>query len=428
MNEHDSEVMVGLLEDMGYTPTDSTENADLILLNTCCVRETAENKVYALLGRLRKLKQSNPALLIGIGGCMTQQVETAKRIKSRFPHVDIIFGTHNLHELPRLITQARETGEGVLEVWSGAGDVVEEIPIKRAKGIRAWVAITYGCNNFCTYCIVPYVRGRERSRQPEKILVEVKSLVGENYKEVTLLGQNVNSYGKDLGDKTDFAQLLTEINAIEGLQRIRFMTSHPRDFNERLIETIARCENVCEHIHLPVQAGSNEILKKMNRGYTREYYLDLVSKIRALLPEVSLTTDIMVGFPGETEEDFSQTMDLINRVGFDGAFTFVYNPRSGTPAARMPEQIPEEVKSERIQRLIKRQNELALERNRAELGRVHHVLVEGQSKTRSEVFSGRTRTNKLMVFPGRPEMVGEIVEVVVTGFTQTHLEGQLKES
>lgn len=428
MNEHDSEVMVGLLEDMGYTPSDSADNADLILLNTCCVRETAENKVYALLGRLRKLKQSNPALLIGIGGCMTQQEETAKRIKSRFPHVDIIFGTHNLHELPRLITQARETGEGVLEVWPGTGDVVEEMPIKRAKGVRAWVAITYGCNNFCTYCIVPYVRGRERSRQPEKILAEVKSLVNENYKEITLLGQNVNSYGKDLEEKTDFAQLLTGINAIEGLQRIRFMTSHPRDFNDRLIETMARCENVCEHIHLPVQAGSNDILKKMNRGYTREYYMDLVSKIRALLPDVSLTTDIMVGFPGETEEDFSQTMDLIERVGFDGAFTFVYNPRSGTPAARMPEQISEEIKSERIQRLIKRQNELALERNRAELGRVHHVLVEGQSKTRSEVFSGRTRTNKLMVFPGRPEMVGELVEVVVTGYTQTHLEGQLKES
>lgn len=424
MNEHDAEIMAGTLEQMGYIYADQREDADIILVNTCCVRETAESKVFGLLGRLRELKGKNPDLIIGIGGCMTQQEEAAGRIKSRFPHVDIIFGTHSLHELPDLIRQVETKKNSLLIHRREALEIAEGLPVKRASGIKAWVPITYGCNNFCTYCIVPYVRGRERSRKPADIINDIKDLAQAGYQEVTLLGQNVNSYGKDIKN-TDFAELLKQVNDIEGISRIRFMTSHPRDFHEYLIRVIAGLEKVCEHFHLPVQAGSNNVLKAMNRGYTREYYLEVVKRIKDMIPEAAITTDIMVGFPGESERDFEDTMDLVERVRYEGAFTFVYNIRKGTPAAGMKDQVPEEVKSLRIQRLVNRQNEIALELNRREAGRVHQVLVEGKSKTNEMMLSGRTRTNKLVVFPDRGAEVGNTVSVLISNGSLTYLEGAI---
>lgn len=425
MNDHDSEVMAGMLESLGYQPVENIAEADVILVNTCCVRETAENKIFGLLGRLARLKKGKHKPLIGIAGCMVQQPGMAQKVKNRFPEVDLIIGTYNLHRLPELLLAVQESRERIVEVWDQAGEIVENLPIRRASKIRAWVNITYGCNNFCTYCIVPYVRGRERSRRPEDILREIRQLVEEGYREVTLLGQNVNSYGRDLKEGINFARLLEEVNNITGLWRIRFTTSHPRDFNQELIDTIARCTRVCEHIHLPVQAGSNRILKLMNRGYDRDYYLDLVERIRQAIPEVSITTDIMVGFPGETEEDFAQTMDLVEKVRFDAAFTFVYNPRPGTLAATLPDQVPEEVKSRRIQELIARQNEITLAKNQSFIGRVEEVLVEGESKTNPAKLSGRTRTNRLVIFSGPKELAGKLVFVAITGAKLTHLEGEL---
>lgn len=425
MNEHDSEVMAAMLEKMGYEPTEDSSKADIIIVNTCCVRETAENKVFGLIGRLRKLKEANPEMIIAVGGCMSQQEGMGKRIRERFPHVDIVFGTHNIKRLPELIAQVLEKRERVVEVWSSAPEVLEDIPERKVSGVRAWVCIMYGCNNFCTYCIVPYVRGRERSRDPLDIIGEVKSLVAQGVKEVTLLGQNVNSYGRDLRQDVDFADLLLMLEDIEGLQRVRFMTSHPRDFTDKLIETLSRTKKVCEHIHLPVQAGSSAILKAMNRGYTREQYLQLVDKITSFIPDVSLTTDIIVGFPGETEKDFQDTVDLVKRVKFDGAFIFVYNKRRGTPAAKMVNQVPDEIKSKRIQELIAIQNHFTLESNGREVGKVHEILVEGKSKTREDKLSGRTRTNKLVVFDGSDDLAGKLVPVRITNFSLTHLEGEV---
>lgn len=425
MNEHDSEVMAGILEEMGYRPARTREEADVILINTCCVRETAENKVYGLLGELRKLKMDRPGLLIGVGGCMTQQKDVARKIKERFSHVDLVFGTHNLPRLKELLLQAKEGQQRVIELLDNAGSAPEGLPVKRASGIKAWVVVTYGCNNYCTYCIVPYVRGRECSRRPEDILAEIRSLAALGYKEVTLLGQNVNSYGRDLPLKVDFAALLEEVNGIAGISRIRFTTSHPRDFTDRLIAVIAAGEKICEHVHLPVQAGSNRILRMMNRGYTREDYLRLVEKIRRAIPGVAITTDIMVGFPGETDEDFALTMGLVEEVRFDSAFTFVYNVRPGTPAADFPGQVEDRVKRERIKALIDRQNQITKEINSGEVGKTYQVLVDGQSKTNSQMLGGRTRTNKLVVFPGPLSLVGKFVDVEITKGGLTHLEGRL---
>lgn len=423
MNEADSELMAGLLEGMGYECTDSADGADIILLNTCCVRETAENKVWGLLGRLKKLKDEKPDMIIGVAGCMPQQAGIPDEIRKRFPHVDLVFGTHNRHELPEMIGRVKKRRGKVHEVWEEAPGVPDGLPVKRAPGIRAWVPVIHGCNNFCTYCIVPYVRGRERSRPMESILREVRELVESGYREVTLLGQNVNSYGKDLEPKVDFADLLRAVNGVDGLRRIRYTTSHPRDFNDRMIEAIAECSKVCEHFHLPAQAGSNRILKRMNRGYTREYYLDLVARIREAVPAAGITTDLMVGFPGETEEDFADTLDLVRRVRYDQAFTFVYNPRRGTPAARMPDQVPQEVKSERIQKLIALQKEIALEQNRALEGQTLEVLVEGPSETDRSLMSGRCRTNKQVIFPGNREWIGRLVPVRITEGHLAYLTG-----
>ncbi|ACX51718.1 RNA modification enzyme, MiaB family [Ammonifex degensii KC4] len=425
MNEWDSEVMAGLVEEMGYTRAGSPEEADLILLNTCCVRESAENKVWGLLGSLGRLKQRRPWLLLGVTGCLPQRPGAAAEIKRRFPFVDLIVGTYNRHELPRLILEA-ERGQ-VVAVSPEEQEIVEGLPIRRESRLRAWVPIMFGCNNFCTYCIVPYVRGKERSRRPEDILREVKELAKEGYREIFLLGQNVNAYGKGLQPPVTFADLLRQLNAVEGIWRIRYTTSHPRDFGEDLIRAVAELPKVCENFHLPVQAGSDKILRRMGRGYTRQDYLNLVRRIREVLPQASFSTDIMVGFPGETEEDFEQTLLLVREVGFDQAFIFIYNPRPGTPAASFPDQVPHEVKVERIKRLLALQQAISRERNRAEVGKVHEVLVEGPSRTNPDRLEGRTRTYKTVILDGTPELTGKLVAVRITAGYLTHLEGKVEE-
>jgi tRNA-2-methylthio-N6-dimethylallyladenosine synthase len=423
MNEHDSELIAGFLEEMGCWLAVSPNNADIIIINTCCVRNTAENKVYGLLGRLRRLKTENPQLIIGVCGCMTQQQGVAEKIKRRFPYVDIILGTHNLQRLPVLLRELFDTGEPIVEVWAKEKEINELSPIKRKDGIKVWVTIMYGCSNYCTYCIVPYVRGRERSRRPEEIIAEVKRLGQEGCKEVTLLGQNVNSYGKGLD--FDFADLLTALNKIEGIERIRYLTSHPRDFSNRLIKVIAVSQKVCEHFHLPVQSGSNHVLHLMNRGYSREEYLRLTEKIRKSIPGACITTDIMVGFPGETDDDFKDTLDLVQQVRFDSAYTFIYNKRTGTPAADMPDQVPEAVKKERIETLIAIQNDISLEKNKAVEGQVHEVLVEGESKSDPAFLCGRNRCNKMVIFPSDKNIMGSMQMIKITNGQLTHLKGIL---
>lgn len=423
MNDHDAERMRGVLESMGYDGAGSPEEADVLLINTCCVRETAENKVYGLLGRLRKLKEKNPEMIIGVGGCMTQVEETARHIKRRYPHVGLVFGTGSLERLPELIAGAASGRKTLLDLGRPEG-LCEGVQVKRQGRLKAWVPIIYGCDNFCTYCIVPHVRGRERSRRPGEIIREVRDLAEKGYREVTLLGQNVNSYGRDLEGGYGFAELLQDLDRVEGLARIRFMTSHPRDFTARLTDAVKGAEKVCEHFHIPVQSGSSRILKAMNRGYDREYYLDLIAGIRRAIPGAAITSDIMVGFPGETREDFLDTMDLLERVRFDAAFTFVYNRRKGTPAERMPGQVPNEEKTRRIEALIKKQNEISLKKNVEEAGRVHQVLIEGASKTNPELAGGRTRTNKMVFLPGREEDAGKTVFVRIVGGTLTYLEGE----
>jgi len=412
MNEHDTEMMAGLLLGMGYEPTQGIEDADFILFNTCAVRENAEDKVFGEIGRLRQFKLVNPELVLGLCGCMAQEHGVQKMVREKFPWVDVVFGTHNIHRLPALLMAARNSQETVMEVWDKAAETVEDIPKSRKDGIRAWVNIQYGCNKFCTYCIVPYTRGAERSRLLEDVVQEVRTLVLEGYREITLLGQNVNDYGVDLGDVT-FAALLREVNDVPGIDRIRFITSNPWNYTDELIATMAACDHVVEHIHLPMQSGNNEILRRMNRSHTREYYLDLVQRIRAAIPNVSLTTDVIVGFPGETEEQFQDTLDVLSAVRFDNAFTFIYSPRDNTPAARFADDTPMEVKRSRLQRLNELQYQISLEENQTLRGRVVEVLVEGQSKTNPEVLAGRTRTNKLVLFPGDKHLRGQTIDVEI---------------
>jgi len=414
MNEHDAEILAGLLEQLGYKKTEDEAQADLIILYTCCVREKAEQKVLARLGELKRYKQINPNLILAMGGCMAQQQEMGSYIRARAPYVDLVFGTHNIHRLPQLLQEVKESGSTLVEVWDKEQEIVEHLPAKRMNSIKAYVTITYGCNNFCSYCIVPYVRGRERSREPQDILVEIDQLVKQGYKEIMLLGQNVNSYGKDLEQKIDFADLLEQIDQIPGLERIRYMTSHPRDFSDKLIRVIANSSKVCEHFHLPIQAGSNRILKLMRRGYTKEQYLELIEKIKSAVPDCTLTTDIIVGFPGETEEDFHETLDVIKKVRYDQAFTFLYSPRKGTPAAKMPDQVPQEIKKERFQQLLELQNEISWEINQDYLGKTVEVLFEGPSKTNPERLSGRTRGNKIVIAEAGENLIGTIQPVKIT--------------
>jgi tRNA-2-methylthio-N6-dimethylallyladenosine synthase len=424
MNEHDTEMMAGMLLAMGYQPAANEEEADFILFNTCAVRENAEDKVFGEIGRVRPLKQLNPELVLGLCGCMAQEKGVQKMVLEKFPWVDLVFGTHNIHRLPALLTAAKQSQETVLEVWEKSTATVEDIPKSRKDRVRAWINIQYGCNKFCTYCIVPYTRGAERSRQPEDILNEIRQLVGEGFREFTLLGQNVNDYGVDLGTIT-FAQLLRQVNEIEGVERIRFTTSNPWNFTDELIEAIRDCSRVVEHIHLPVQSGNNQILKRMNRTHTREYYLELVRKIREAVPHVSLTTDIIVGFPGETEEQFMDTLRLVEEVRFDNAFTFIYSPRENTPAARFEDNVTLEEKKARLKRLNDLQYAISLENNLKLKGETVEVLVEGESKTNPDVLAGRTRTNKLVLFPGDKSLCGKLVKVRITEPQTWTLKGQL---
>ena len=391
MNVHDSEKLAGMLSEIGYTETSSQHDADLVLFNTCCVRENAELKVYGNVGALKAYKQANPNMIIGVCGCMMQQEEIAKFIVDRFPFVDLVFGTHNLHRFPQLLLQALDSSHTIIEVLDEEGTIVEHIPTKRDKGVSAWTTIMYGCNNFCSYCIVPYVRGRERSRDPEEIVNEITKLGNQGYKEITLLGQNVNSYGKDMGGGYLFHDLLSDINKINSIERIRFMTSHPKDLSKELIRTMANSEKVCEHLHLPIQAGNNRILKAMNRKYTREEYIGLVESVREAMPDIALTTDIIVGFPGESSQEFEDTLDIIKRLKFDSAYTFIYSPRKGTPAVNIEDKISIEEKKERLAKLIEIQSKISRMKNDAYIGKVKEVLVEGRSKTNDKVLTGRTR-------------------------------------
>ncbi|MBD2845205.1 tRNA (N6-isopentenyl adenosine(37)-C2)-methylthiotransferase MiaB [Paenibacillus sp. IB182496] len=413
MNEHDTEVMKGMFEQMGYTATEDRREADVILLNTCAIRENAEDKVFGELGHLKTLKTERPELLLGVCGCMSQEESVVGRILQKHAHVDLIFGTHNIHRLPHLLQDALMNKEMVVEVWSKEGDIIENLPKKR-EGMRAWVNIMYGCDKFCTYCIVPYTRGKERSRRPADVIAEVRELARQGYKEITLLGQNVNAYGKDFEDLDyRFGDLMRDMTAID-IPRVRFTTSHPRDFDDHLIEVLAGQGNLVEHIHLPVQSGSTEILKRMSRKYTRDSYLELVGKIKRAIPNAVLTTDIIVGFPGETEAQFEETMTLVREVGFESAFTFIYSPREGTPAAGMTDDVPTEVKKARLQRLNALMTELARESNDRLQGAVVELLVEGESKNNPDILSGRTRTNKLVHFAGPKSLIGSFVHVKVT--------------
>lgn len=423
MNEHDSEKLAGMLSQMGYDDTNDIKAADLIIYNTCCVRENAELKVYGNLGQLKPLKKEKTDMIIAVCGCMMQQAHVVEQIKKKYSHVDLVFGTHNLHNFPQLLANCKKSDSMLVEIWDEGGTIVEGLPVIRKFGLKAFVNIMYGCNNFCTYCIVPYTRGRERSRNPEDILKEIQELVAQGTKEVTLLGQNVNSYGKTLDNKMDFSDLLKEINNIEGLERIRFMTSHPKDLSPRLIEAIRDYDKICEHIHLPVQAGSTKLLKAMNRHYTKEQYLSLVKQLKLEIPHISITTDIIIGFPGEEEEDFLETLDLVKQVEYDSAFTFLYSVREGTPAAKLTEQIPEDVKHTRFNKLLDVLNTISAQKNSLYKDNVVEILVEGESKNDDTKLMGRTRTNKLVNFSGEKEMIGKLVQVKITEAKTFSLEG-----
>lgn len=414
MNEEDSEKLSGGLRPLGYKRTTSKEDADIIIFNTCCVRENAEQKVEGNLGALKKLKKEKPELVIAITGCMMQQEGMAENIIKKFPFVDIIIGTHNAYKFNEYLNRALGGERPIVDVWNKEEDIVEGMPIDRASSIKGFVTIMYGCNNFCTYCIVPHVRGRERSRRPEEIEKEIIAMVKEGYKEITLLGQNVNSYGKGLEPEINFATLLRRINKIDGLERVRFMTSHPKDLSEEVIEAIVDCDKLCESIHLPVQSGSSRILKKMNRHYTKEQYLELIKKIKERIPDVALTTDIIVGFPGETEEDFLETLELVKEVEYDSAFTFLYSKRKGTPADMMLDQVDEEAKKDRFNRLVEAVNEISAKKNKAYDNKIVEVLVEGRSKNDETKLTGRTRTGKLVNFIGNDDSIGKLVNVKIT--------------
>ena len=414
MNEEDSEKISGILRIKNYEAVSSREEADLVVFNTCCVRENAELKVFGHLGILKKLKEKKPSLIIAVCGCMIQQKGMAEEIGKKFPFVDILIGTHNSYKFSEYLNRILGGEKQIIDVWDKEGDIVEDTPVDRLSSIKAFVTIMYGCNNFCTYCIVPYVRGRERSRTPEDIEKEIKDLVSKGYKEVTLLGQNVNSYGKGLEPQITFADLLRRLNKIEGLERIRFMTSHPKDLSDDVIDAISECDKLCDHIHLPVQSGSSDILKKMNRHYDKEQYIELVKKIKAKIPNAALSTDIIVGFPGETEENFRDTLELIKEVKYDTVFTFLYSKRKGTPAYEYDNQVPEDVKHERFDRLVATVNGICEELNKEYQGKIVDVLVEGVSKNDESKLMGRTTTSKLVNFTGSMDSIGKVVKVKIT--------------
>ncbi len=426
-NEADMETLRGMIEKMGYDFTEEPAEADLITINTCAVREGAEDRIYGNVGAFKKLKEKNPGLVIVVCGCMTQRPEAADKLKKSYPYVDIIFGTHGIEKFPNRLLERFEKGKRVFAVEEKS-EIVEGLPVKRKEGASANVSIIYGCNNFCSYCIVPYTRGRERSRRWENVVAEVKNLTAKGVTEITLLGQNVNSYGKDLEGGINFAQLLRKINEIDGLKRIRFMTSHPKDLSDELILAMSECDKVCRQLHLPVQAGSNRVLKDMNRKYTREDYLGLVERIRKAMPDIALTTDIIVGFPNETKEEFADTLDIIKKVRYDGIFSFIYSKRSGTPAAKMPDKVTEQEKSENLTELLEVQKEIQLEINKNYLGKTYEVLVDSTSKTDDKLLSGRTEVGKIVHFAGDKELIGKYVNVKITEVKSFYLTGEIEEN
>ena len=413
MNARDSEKLVGILERIGYVETD-TEDADFVIYNTCTVRENANNKVYGRLGVLQNYKKKNPHMLIGLCGCMMQETVVVEKLKESYRFVDLIFGTHNIYKFAELIVTAMESDSMTIDIWKDTDQIVEDLPVERKYSFKSGVNIMFGCNNFCSYCIVPYVRGRERSREPKEIIREIEQLVADGVVEVMLLGQNVNSYGKNLKEPVTFAQLLEEVEKIEGLERIRFMTSHPKDLSDELIEVMGRSKKICKHLHLPLQSGSSRILKIMNRRYDKEHYLELVDKIRAAVPDIALTTDIIVGFPGETEEDFEETMDVVRKVRYDSAFTFIYSKRTGTPAASMEEQVPEDVIKARFDRLLKEVQKISAEKAGALTGQTLPVLIEEQNEQDASLVTGRLSNNSVVHLPGTADMIGKILDVKLT--------------
>lgn len=425
MNEHDSEKISWVLEGMGYEKTDIKEEADLIIFNTCAIRKTAEEKVYGQIGELKDLKRKNPNLVISICGCMMQREEVLEIITTKHRHVDIIFGTNNIHKLPQLINNYEKTGKTVIDILEENREIDESIESNRTHSFKSFVNIVYGCNNFCTYCIVPYTRGRELSRDPEKILEEIEKLAKDGCKEVTLLGQNVNSYGKTLAKEYSFADLIKDIDKIDGIERIRFMTSHPKDISDDLINLYGELDKLCNHLHLPVQSGSNRVLKLMNRKYTKEDYLKIINKVRLVNPNISITTDIIIGFPGETEEDFNETLELVKEVGFDGAYTFLYSIREGTPAATMENQIDNKVKNDRFNRLMDTLHPFGLKYNEKLLNKTVEVLVEEVSKNNEKILSGRTNSGKLVHFEANEDLIGKLVNVKITNVKTFTLEGVL---
>ena len=426
MNEHDSENIKAILEDMSFTETDNMENADLILLNTCAIRENAHNKVFGMIGRIKHLKEKNPNLIAGICGCMAQEEVVVNEILEKYNFLDIVFGTHNIHNLPNILYTAINKKDLEIEVLSIEGEIVENIPAKRDSKYKAWVNIMYGCDKFCTYCIVPYTRGKQRSREPEKIIEEVKELVKKGYQEVTLLGQNVNAYGKDLGISYDMSNLLEDV-AKTKINRIRFVTSHPWDFNDKMIEVIKKYDNIMPYIHLPLQSGSNNILRLMGRRYTKESYLELYKKLKEALPYSSITTDIIVGFPNETEDDFNETLDVVNKCKFDGAYTFIFSPRVGTPAAKMADNVSLEAKEKRLYKLNELINKYSKEANDKYLNKTVPVLIEGTSEKDDSMLMGYTDTMKLVNVKGNKENIGKIINVKIKEIKTWSMDGEITE-
>jgi len=424
-NENDTERIRGMLKECGYDFCDRAEDADLVIYNTCAVRENAEDKVYGRLGILKHIKESRPDMIIAMCGCMVQQEHIVEKLKKVHNHVDLIFGTHALYRLPELLFNTITEQKKVIDTENCDGRIAEDIPILRDSEDKAWVSIMYGCNNFCSYCIVPYVRGRERSRKPEMILAEINDLVSKGVSEICLLGQNVNSYGKDLEESIDFSDLLKMVNAIEGVKRIRFMTSHPKDFSDKLIDTMVECTKICRQLHLPFQAGNNRVLSDMNRKYTKEEYLEKIRKVKEKIPDIYLSSDVIVGFPSETNEEFLDTIEVLKEVEFDMIFSFIYSKREGTPAAKMDFVLSEEEIHDNFNTLLEVQNEISKKKNDAYVGRVCSVLVDGVSKNNAEMLSGRTDSSKIVNFKGDASLKGQYVDVKITEAHTWSLNGEL---
>ncbi len=423
LNENDSEKICGMLEKMGYSSTENLTEANLVIFNTCCVRENAEDKLFGKIGEIKKQKEER-GTIIAIGGCMMQEKHIVEKLHKSYPYVDIIFGTHTLHKLPEDIYKIQEESKKIDDVIDIDGEVYEGLPIKRNDNIKASVTIMYGCNNFCSYCIVPYVRGRERSRKPEDILNEVKDLASKGYKEITLLGQNVNSY--DGGEGYKFSNLLYDVNKIQGIERIRFVSPHPKDFTDDVIEAIADCDKICKIIHLPLQSGSSKMLKVMNRKYTKEQYLELARKMQERIPNVVFSTDIIVGFAGETEEDFEDTLDVVRKIKFEQVYMFIYSRRVGTPGDKMKNQVPEEIKHKRFDRLKKLVESQIAENNQKYIGTIQKVLVEGTSKNNPNMLTGRTESNKVVIFDGTKDLIDKIIDLKIVSEHMWYLKGEIE--